>query len=95
MQGLVAPDHGADPLGTTDLVARQGQKISSQLIDIASNTTDALDRIDMHEGARSARQRGSLRHRLNNSGLVVGEHERDQRPSQTLLRQRRKKPPQG
>jgi hypothetical protein len=89
MQRLIALDESADPLGATDLVRGERHKISPEVVDIAYNAAGALDRIDMHEGARSMGQRGRPRNRLNNSGLIIGEHDGDQRPLALLAAQPR------
>src|SRR6266566_227226 len=74
-----SPNERADALGGADLVPGQGQKISPEGVDIAGNSTRGLDRVDMQRAARRVDYARSLRNRLNNAGLVVGKHERNER----------------
>ncbi len=45
----------------------------------------------MQEGARRLRQRGNLRYRLHNPGLVIGQHDGDQRPLPAIAGERRER----
>src|SRR5437762_302629 len=65
MDGLVALDECADPLGGADLVPRKGQKIGSNLIDITGNSPGRLDRVDVQQAARRLRHASCLGNRLN------------------------------
>ncbi len=59
----------------------QGEKVSAEDIDITGNSTHGLNRVDVQDGARRVHHARGLRNRLNNTGLVVGEHERNERPA--------------
>ena len=71
--------------GTADLVGRKRHQIGAQRGDVAGDTARRLNRIDMDEPARGMHLRGGLRHRLDHAGLVVGEHQRDQRPDRPAI----------
>ena len=60
------------PSGSTTFVDREedGQR----------NGPDRLHRVHMHKPARCMRESGRLVHGLNDAGLVVGEHDGNQRP---------------
>src|SRR5207245_8150009 len=73
-----SPNERANALGGAELVPGQGQKISPEGVDIAGNSTRDLDRVDMQRAARRVDYARGLRNRLNNAGLVVGEHERNE-----------------
>ena len=75
-----APDERADALRPADLVGRERQQIGAERIDIAGDAPGRLHRIDMQQPAGGVHDRGGLRDRLHHAGLVVGEHDRDQRP---------------
>ena len=68
------------PLRAADLVRRQRHQIGAERLEIAGDAARALDRVDMQEPAGRMHQRGCLRDRLDHAGLVVGEHQRNQRP---------------
>ena len=74
-----SPNERAHALGGADLVPGQGEKISSERVDITGNSTGGLDRVDVQHAARGMDYARGLRNRLNNAGLVVGEHERNER----------------
>ena len=78
---VVAPDQRAGALRAADLVRRRCVRRSapSALISQAMRP-GALHRVDMQQAARRMHDVGNLRDRLDNAGLVVGEHHRNQRP---------------
>ena len=67
-------------LRAADLVRREGEQISAEDTDLAGNAAGRLHGIDMQQAARRMDDRGRLRDRLHHAGLVVGKHERDERP---------------
>ena len=58
---------------------RNRYKIGLQFIDIKRNFTECLDRIDVQQATGAVNDFGDLRDRLHRAGLVIGEHDRDQR----------------
>ena len=68
------------PFGPADLVGRERQQIGAQHGDVAIDTARRLHGIDMEQTARRMNDRRGFRHRLNDAGFVVGEHQRNQRP---------------
>src|SRR5262249_31314286 len=68
-----------DPLGSTDLVRRNGRKISPQRLDFERYFSDSLNRIDVQQSTRFMDDRSCLLDRLKSPGLVVGSHNRNQR----------------
>ena len=78
---VLAPAHQrADAFGAADLVRRERQQVGAERADIAGNAARRLHRIDMQEAAGRVHDRGGLGDRLHHAGLVVGQHDRDQRP---------------
>ncbi len=72
-------DQRADPRRAADLVRRQGQQIGADRGDVERHLAGGLHRVAVKEGALRMRQRRDLRDRLDDAGLVVGEHNRNQR----------------
>ena len=58
---------------------RDRVKIGSQSIDIDGNLARGLHGVDVQQAAMGMNPRSHLRNRLNNAGLVVGQHHGDQR----------------
>src|SRR5262249_53705349 len=75
----IAPDQRTNALRGPDLVSRNRHKIRFQYIDIEWDFSVTLDRIHVQERACRMSQARDLRNRLNNAGLVVGMHHRNQR----------------
>src|SRR5262249_52102058 len=76
-----APNPRAYPLWRADLVPRQCEEISSEQVDITRDSTRRLDRVDVQGSTRCMDHTRGLRHRLDDTDLVIGEHERHQRPA--------------
>ena len=76
----IALDQRAGALRPADLVRGQRHQVGTERLEIAGNPAWPLHRIDMQKAARRMNEFGRLRHRLNDAGLVVGEHDRNQRP---------------
>ena len=72
-------DQRADALGAADLVRRERQKIGAECADIDSDPAWRLDRVDMQQAAGLMHDVGDLANRLDDAGLVVGQH--DARPA--------------
>ncbi len=83
----------ADALRAADLVRRQRQKIGAERRDIAGDPPGRLHGIDMEQAAARMHDRGRLRDRLHHAGLVIREHQRDQRPRR--FRDGRRPAPRG
>src|SRR4029077_4827184 len=77
---LAPPYQRADALGTANLVRREGEQISAEDTDRAGYAPGRLHGIDMQQATRRMDDRGRPRDRLHHAALVVGEHERDERP---------------
>ncbi len=76
----VARDHErTDAWRPAELVRRQRHKIRTQPGAIERQLPGALHGIAMQERAAGVRDLRRLRHRLDDPGFVVGEHERDER----------------
>ena len=80
MDIFIAADKGANALRSTDLVSREPDQVGAKRADLAIATPRTLHRVDTEQAAGRVHDRRCLRHRLHDPGLVVGEHERDQRP---------------
>src|SRR5262249_31193246 len=65
-------------LGGAKLVSGQREKIGTERIDIARNPAWSLDRVHMQDTAYRVNQTRRLSNRLDDAGLVVGEHERNE-----------------
>ena len=94
MQRLVAPDQRADALRAADLVRRKRQQIGAQIALISQRNSSRAPGPHRHAGGRPPHAPGRRpRDRLKDAGLVVGEHQRDQRRglpgARERLRQRR------
>ncbi len=85
--GHVPPEQRSDALRTPDFVRGNRQKVSGKVADIAGNSPETLNRIDVQEPARLVHQAGNLGDRLNNPGFVIGQHERNQQPLSRKLDQ--------
>ena len=81
-----AADKRADALRAADLVRRERHEIGAERIDIAGDAPGRLHRVDMQQAARRMHDGGRFGDRLHDAGLIVGEHDRNQRPA--ALRQR-------
>ena len=78
---IVARAHQrAGALHAADLVRRKRQQIGAERADIARDASRRLHGVDMEKAARRVHDGGRFRDRLDHAGLVVGEHERDERP---------------
>src|SRR3954468_20255747 len=78
LDGLsVTHDQGADSLGCTDLVARDGQQRTGEIGHRDRYLADRLHRIGVIADARILASPGNLPHRLNYSDLIVHPHDGD------------------
>ena len=95
----IAADQRTDALRAADLVRRQRHQIGAERLEITGDAARPLHRVDMQEAAGRMHDRRRLRDRLDHAGLVVGEHQRDQRPRAAgqacapALRDRRRRRP--
>src|SRR5262249_14486649 len=69
----------ADALGPADLVRRESEEIGTQRGEIACDAAHSLDCIDMQKTARAMDDCRGLGDRLNDAGLVIGEHQGNKR----------------
>ncbi len=61
-----------------NLVPGQCQKICPEHFDITAHSAGSLNRVNMQQAADAVHQRSRLQDRLNNTGLIVGKHDRNQ-----------------
>src|SRR5437868_15395247 len=66
--------------GTTELVSGEGHEIDGENIEIDRNLAHGLHRIGMNQRATSVDNPSDLAQGFDHARLVVGEHDRDQRP---------------
>ena len=98
MNVVAASNERADALRPADFMGRQRQQIRAERSDVAIDASRRLHRIDMEQAAGRMHDRGRFGDRLNDAGLVIGEHQRNQRTRRfrDRPRQRRKiEPPIG
>ena len=74
----LAPDQRSHALRGPELVARNRQKIGTENIDITSHSPSRLNSVHVQQTACLVHHCRYLRDRLNDPGLVVGQHERYQ-----------------
>ena len=71
----------------------QGDEIGTHGVDIPTNSTRGLDRVDVQEAARGVDEARYLRDGLDDAGFVVGGHDRHERSvperSQALFERRK------
>src|SRR5262252_6161436 len=79
MNVLARANERANTLGAADLVRREGQEIGTQRGEIACAAAHSLDCIDMQKTAYAVHDCRSLGDRLNDTGLVIGEHQGNER----------------
>ena len=74
-----SPEHeSADALGTADLVGGEAQEIGAERRDVELDPPGRLDRVGVEDPAPVMDDAGSLGHRLDRAGFVVGCHQRDE-----------------
>ena len=69
------------PFGPPILCAERVSRSAPRTPISRGNAAGRLHGIDMQQAARRMDDRGRLRDRLHHAGLVVGKHERDERPN--------------
>ena len=77
-RSATAHDQRARALGPSDLVRGDHQVVGLERLGVDRHLARALDGVAQETRAASMRPRGRLRHRLERSGLVVGEHQGEQ-----------------
>ena len=68
----------ANPLRPAELVCRQAHEIDPELGHVDGDLACGLHRVGVNERAVGVRHLGDARHRLNNAGFVVGQHDRNE-----------------
>src|SRR5216684_8062536 len=84
MQSWRSLDQRAHPLRSAQLMGGNRYKIGARGADIERNASGHLDSIDMQHAAGSVDEGGSGPDRLDDAGLVVSRHDRDERRTRTL-----------
>ena len=79
----IAEYQRTNALGAANLVCRQAQHIDAERTDIELNPARRLDGVGMDQPASAVDDLGSFRNRLNSAGLVIGGHQRYERPPTT------------
>ena len=83
-QGLdpnpLAEHEGANALGAADLVGRQRHHVGAKRREIKGEPTRDLNRIAVQKAACRMDDRGRFSDRLDRAGLVIGRHQRSERP---------------
>ena len=93
VNALLAPDQRAGALGTADLVRAERHQVGAECIDVERHATRRLHGIDMQHAAVAMDDLGCFANRLNDAGLVVRGHQRDEdalsaKAFQTLIKRR-------
>ena len=73
-----AHEHGADALGPVHLVRADREQVAAEAAHIERDLARALHGVDMEEDAGVGGDLADLFDRLQNAGLVVGQHDADQ-----------------
>ena len=76
---VLGQNQRADALGAADLVRRKRDQIGLHRLDIKRYFSKRLDRVDMQQPACFMHDVSDFADRLKRAGLVIGQHDRDQR----------------
>ena len=70
----------ADALRAADLVGRERQGVGAERAAVDGDLAGRLDGVDVQPAVGRAHELGGLGDRLDDAGLVVGQHQGDKRP---------------
>ena len=79
--GAGTGDQRPDALGTAQLMGRQGQGVGAEGREIDGDLAGCLHGVDMQPAVGGANKGRSLGDRLNDAGLIIGQHQAHQGPA--------------